>query len=210
MMSQPPPVAVHLKSENPLIGRDQLQQLAVALQIQVDRDLGPRWNVRARIQPLEPGSPEPLSGNVIVVRSVADGPSGSLAASHELCEMLVNPSGDRLAAAPSLESGQGIVRYRVQICEPCRGQGYRIGGVLVADFCLPNFYQVGLAARRYSHAGSLTSPLHPRPPAGAVSWRATDGTWWRAAWNHADPSALQVRPENAASRTPAPLAQICE
>ena len=86
-----------------------------------------------------------------------------MTASHELLEMLGDPFGNRLHDARALPGCRGTsprVRYLVELCDPCEGFSYEVGGVPVSDFLLPSFYRsTDRGTNRYSFLGKLTSPL---------------------------------------------------
>lgn len=104
-----------------------LQQFAAALQQQTDNQLAPAWDVRADISVLTAADNIPdgtwpinvvssLNGGGGVhrddngqvhanVANVADDGLLSSTISHELLEMLVDPSGDRFIQAPDLDPG---------------------------------------------------------------------------------------------------------
>jgi hypothetical protein len=174
-----------------------LQQYVAALQQQVDNHLAPAWNVRADISVLDAGavvSPGTLS--LIIVDSLAgqagvhtnyqgqvsaeavNGDQLSITLSHELLEMLVDPSGTRVMQAADLDpySGGQQVSYLVEVCDPCAVYSYDIDGVPVSDFVLPSFYDPN-ATGQVDFAGFLTGPL--TVPLGCyISWLdPVDNSW---------------------------------
>jgi len=91
---------------------DQLDQVAQALQIQLDRDFTPVWGVHAQVQALDTGETVParawpmtilnqpsaglgvhLDNNGKPFAEIQGGNDWSITASHELLEMLVDPLG---------------------------------------------------------------------------------------------------------------------
>jgi hypothetical protein len=106
--------------------------------------------------------------------------SWSLSASHELIEMLVDPSGNRLVAGPELvvqgdqivENPDKRVEYLVEACDPCEAPdfAYLIEDVVVSDFFTPHFHDpVVSSGTRYSFTGALTKPREVRK-GGYISW----------------------------------------
>jgi hypothetical protein len=77
----------------------------------------------------------PIS-KVFVGSVVADKSSLSVAASHELCEMAVDPW---LTSAYQDPNG---AFWAGEVCDPVEGDryGYRIGGTLVTDFVTPDWF----------------------------------------------------------------------
>src|SRR6185436_6792280 len=109
----------------------------------------------------------------------------SLTASHEACEMLVDPLGNRLRTAPSLKPGQRTARYLVEVCDPCEAPAYAydIDGVTVSDFYTPDYFDARAArGTRYSLTGALKAPRQLLK-GGYVSWQdAATNRWWQATW----------------------------
>lgn len=176
-----------------------LQQIAAALQQQVDNDFAPVWGARADISALAAGEAVPAGiWPVKIVDNVpgaggvhlddlgqpyaeaANGPQLSVAISHELLEMLADPWGNRFTPAADLDpdSGGQQVFYLVEVCDPCQASSYDVGGVSVSDFILPSFYDPN-AAVPVDFRGTLTGPLPKQVPPGCyISWiDPADGNW---------------------------------
>jgi hypothetical protein len=174
-----------------------LQQYAAALQQQVDNHLAPAWNVRADISVLAAGDVIPQDTMALNIVESLNGPAGvhtnfqgqpsaeavnggqlSITLSHELLEMLVDPSGTRVIQAADLDpySGGQQVNYLVEVCDPCDVYSYDIDGVPVSDFVLPSFYDPN-ATGKVDFAGFLARPL--TVPLGCyISWLdPTDNRW---------------------------------
>ena len=110
---------------------------------------------------------------------VQSGPTWSLTASHEVLELLVDPSGNRLVAAPAIaivendiQDTDGKVEYLVEVGDPVEGDAnaYLIDGVLVSDFITPHYYDpAGSAGARYSFSGKVTRPRQVLAD-GYLSW----------------------------------------
>src|SRR5215472_5428878 len=136
-----------------------LQQIATALQHQVDNDFGPVWGVGADISALATGAAVPPGTWPIKIVDDIGGAGGvhldengqpyaeavagtqlSIAISHELLEMLVDPWGNRFTPGADLDpSSDGHqVFYLVEVGDPCEVSSYDIGGVAVSDFVLPS------------------------------------------------------------------------
>ena len=174
-----------------------LERYAAALQQQVDNHLAPVWNVRANISVLDPGAVVPEGTSPLNIVNALAGQAGvhandqgqvsaeavngdqlSITLSHELLEMLVDPSGTRVTRAPDLDpySGGQQVAYLVEVCDPCAVYSYDIDGVSVSDFVLPSFYDP-YATGNVDFAGFLAEPL--TVPLGCyISWLdPTDNRW---------------------------------
>lgn len=174
-----------------------LEKYAAALQQQVDNHLAPAWEVRADISVLDAGAVIPqgtLPLNIVdalagqagvhtnyqgqVSAEAVNGDQLSITLSHELLEMLVDPSGSRVTEAPDLDpySAGQQVNYLVEVCDPCVVYSYDIDGVPVSDFVLPSFYDPD-GTGKVDFAGFLAGPL--TVPLGCyISWLdPVDNRW---------------------------------
>jgi hypothetical protein len=91
-------------------------------------------------------------------------------ASHEICELLVDPFGSTLRAGPHPCDAARRVRFLVEVCDPCQAIYYTVNGVLVSDFYTPRFFDpVPIDGARYSFCGAIRKPLDVLP-GGYISW----------------------------------------
>jgi len=98
----------------------------------------------------------------------------TVAASHELLEMLADTYGNRLigAAHPTLPDVR--VKYLLEVCDPCQSAWYPVNGVRVSDFYTPRYFDpVRVGASRYSFTGALEYPLHVLD-GGYITWLDPD------------------------------------
>lgn len=179
---------------------EELAAIAAALQTQVMRDFEPEWGVAVLVAAVPfdaiPAGYIPLivhdtleaDGSNGFHRTRSDdtpyilvpyGPSWSLAASHELLRMLVNPTGSARRPGPSCLPGQGTVEYLIDVCAPCQdvSAAYAIDGVVVSDFCTRAFF--GGTGQRYSFSAAVPSHLTPAAN-GVVTWLADDALMYQA------------------------------
>jgi hypothetical protein len=214
-------VALVPLEQNSNIPLDHLREVAAALQTQVVRDLGPVWGVAgtvsafAQIEDIHQGyvplaltkADLPLDrhgfhfvmgGLPFAVVQYQDDGTWTLAASHELLEMLCDPFAQRAVLAPSLAdtkddaitaagttgtnsvivgedpgsyARQGLVNYLVEVCDPCEESTYEINGVTVSDFVTPGYYDTrGTSPAPYSFRGRVNSQLGVLD-GGSISWR---------------------------------------
>jgi hypothetical protein len=176
-----------------------LAEVAAALQIQLDRDLLPEWGSKATIEVGTRGTvgqawrvslldPARLPAGVQGVHLkdagrpfalVAMSKRWTVAASHELLEMLVNPYGQRFVRAPSVEPGAGgrLVHYLHEVCGPCQTLSYLIGSVEVSDFVHADFHHLG-ATGPVDQMGRLAGPLDV-PLGGFLCWLDPLDNRWR-------------------------------
>jgi hypothetical protein len=125
----------------------------------------------------------------------------SLTASHEMCEMLVDPSGDRQATSDSPMDGQGRASFLVEVCDPSEAAdfAYSSNGILVSDFYTPNYFDpVTASGVRYSYTGAI---VHPREVlrGGYLSWKdSVSGHWWQEVWfDGGQPTFRDIGPADA-------------
>lgn len=202
---------------------ERLRAVANALQTQVVGDFGPVWGVATVISAFERLEDLP-AGYLPLVVTTSDLPlhrrgfhftmgglpfavvrydedqDWTVAASHELLEMLCDPFAQRIAVGRSLadtkahqlKSGgtaqgsrpdviegdggayteQGLVNYIVEVCDPCESSTYKIHGVTVSDFVTPAYYDTrGASTGPYSFLGAVKSQLGVLQ-GGSISWRA--------------------------------------
>ena len=176
-----------------------LEQYMAALQQQVDDDLLPTWGVRADISVLGAGDQIPRGTWPIKIVDSLDNAGGvhlddqgqpyaeavngeqlSIAISHELLEMLVDPWGNRFSEAADLDpnSDGHQVFYLVEVCDPCEAANYVIDGVPVSDFVLPSFY-VPNATDSVDFLNALAGPLPRTVPQGCyISWMDPQDMKW--------------------------------
>src|SRR5262249_4489381 len=139
-----------------------LAEVASALQTQVDRDVGPIWGVAASVVTLPAAALGPLPVWPIWLVSYPPGADGghrnaqgiayglvwahadnwTVAASHEMVEMLIDPLGGRFLGGPSLDPTARArpVRYLLEVADPVQTFSYSIRSVEVSDFVTPAFY----------------------------------------------------------------------
>lgn len=189
---------IALLSTLPAIGASELARVGAALQKQVTRDLAPLWGVAATVDvfptfedvpvgywPLivvddapEPGLHKDFNHQPIAY--VIGGRTWSLAASHEVIEMLIDPTGDRSVAGDAPIPGGGRVDFLVEACDPCQDAAfaYTVNGELVSDFCTQAYFDpVAAPSVRYSYCGTITKP-HQVLKGGYLTWREPVSQHW--------------------------------
>lgn len=181
-----------LVSETRKVSFSALSRVGAALQKQATRDLAPIWQVKATVDSFASldevpvgywpiiiteedlgdaaGIHEDKEGQPFALVGFANG--WALTASHEVCEMLVDPFGNRLMAGPSPKKGQGRVEFLVEVCDPSEDTpfAYRVNGIVVSDFYTPNYFDpVAAAGVRYSFTGAIKFPRQVLKN-GYLSW----------------------------------------
>jgi hypothetical protein len=178
----------------------ELAAVAAALSVQVTRDLNQFWPVTAAVQVLPANAGVPpgvypvfLVGNLPAgeggihldpnnqpYANVQVGDGWTIAASHEICEMLVDPSTNRPQAATAINIVNGVVQdtdgtfeYLVEVCDPCESPdfGYVINGIAVSDFYTQHYFDaVAKSGVPYSFTGALKAPRQVLK-GGYLTWR---------------------------------------
>lgn len=100
-------------------------------------------------------------------------------ASHELCEMLIDPYGNKMQSSKAIrivgngvEDIKGRFNYLVEACDPCQAQGcsYEIDGIKMSDCVTPQFYDDAFKKdTRYSITGAVKAPRQILP-GGYISY----------------------------------------
>jgi hypothetical protein len=196
------PIHVALVDDSHTILPADLQEVAGALNEQVLADFTPAWHVRATVGVYdhppagtwairlrtnigEPGALGYHSDSNRQPYSLVDVDDGNwtVTTSHELLEMIADPWGLRMHTAKrplGVDVGSYRVRYLLEVCDPCEAFTYEVGGVLVSDFLLPDWYRTSpRATDRYSFTGALKAPREVAD-GGYVSWQdPTDKRWFQ-------------------------------
>jgi len=195
---------IALVSKTTKIKGSELQQVAAALQKQATRDLGPIWGIEATVNAFTKLKDVPGGYWPIIIKEKIDDPSAAgyhsdkyrqpfalvkfedgwpLTCSHEMCEMLVDPFGNRMVTSGSIKEGQGRVNYLVEVCDPSEDDGfsYSVNGIMLSDFYTPHYFDpVTSPSIRYSFTGAITKPKQVLK-GGYLSWLdPATGKWWQA------------------------------
>lgn len=176
---------VALITESSKVPSSDLMKVSSALQKQATRDLSPIWEVAGSVDPFDKleDVPDGVWPMIIMDDIGFDGAAGihldrdgqpfalitadteldrwSLTASHEMCEMLVDPFGKKQVTGDSPKPGQDRVSFLVEVCDPSEAAdfAYTVDGILVSDFYTPHFFDpVKAEGVRYSFTGHITAP----------------------------------------------------
>lgn len=193
-----------------------LSKTASALQKQIIRDIGPIWNINATIDSFPDLNSVPTGYwiiNIVEPETITDprfegfhlsdtnnqpyalvknDSSWQLTCSHEMCEMLVDPSGNKMVAGDSIQEDQGRVNYLVEVCDPSESAdfAYTINGIMMSDFYTPAYFDpIKNPSVRYSFTGAITEPKQVLK-GGYLSWNDPVGNRWYRADYYSD--SLQI------------------
>lgn len=181
---------VAVLNESKTVSDDEVRAAVVALQKQVHDDFAPAWGVDAELT-FVPRDSKPQAGSwwlaladksdyegmisyhsitaeglpYVKVSAASAGQKGwpwSMAASHELLEMLANPRLN-LTVLVSEDNAQTGRIYTREICDPVVSPNcaYKIGGIVVSDFVYPAWFESFRApgSTQFDHASHVSAPL---------------------------------------------------
>lgn len=161
-------------------------QYAAAQQVQIDRDVSPRWGGSAVIDTQPGGWPVYLIDNadvpgalgyhdndangvpfahVFVAFSIDNGVAWQSVASHEVLEMLGDPRPSVQLVEDPGPDGCGWIQ---ELGDPIETFSYQVNGVPMSDFVLPAWFTVG-AAGPYDFMNVLKAPFTTAPGGYAQS-----------------------------------------
>lgn len=97
--------------------------------------------------------------------SLDDGATVSAVASHEMLEMLVDPDVQNVKTATRHDTNQ---LYIIEVADPVQGNDYDLNhpgleGVLVADYCLPCWWDLEAFHGHWSHRHAVGGPWQIAP-----------------------------------------------
>lgn len=161
-----------------------VQKMMPAFETQWNRDLGAVWGIESAEFLWVPKGQQPPAGSwwlvfldnsdqagalayhdltsdghplskVFVKTLLADGASVSVGATHEICEMAVDPWINGAA-----QDAKGIF-WAYEICDPVEddGYGYKIGDVLVSDFVTPSWFGYAHSSGPFDFQGKVKKPF---------------------------------------------------
>lgn len=193
-----------------------VSRVAAALQRQATRDFGPVWEVAATVDAFPSLADVPVGYWPMIVRTdikvkgaagihldehnqpfalITYSDSWSLTASHEMCEMIVDPTASRMVPGPSPQPGQGRVSFIVEVCDPPEAAefGYTVNDVLVSDFYTPHFFDpVAAEGVRYSFTGAIKKPREVLR-GGYLSWLdPVSNHLWQERWFDSEPEIVDL------------------
>jgi len=195
----------------------QLSAVAAALQQQVTTDFGPLWNVQATVSPFATVGDMPIGYWPVVIQNQIDPndpnregyhtdnnnqpvafvsflANWTLAASHEILEILADPYGSSFAAGPSSDpaNANNRVQYLLEVCDPVQDArfAYTVNDILVSDFITPHYHDPdGSEGVRYDFRGQVGKPRQVLN-GGLLSWQDPALDEWFQLKNFGSPQIL--------------------
>lgn len=181
---------VCVRNESTELPDEEVARLVPAIQKQVSEHFEPAWGVGASIRFYEGRLPS--HAYVITVKDedesddtflgyhfrdngypeafifakadMADDGTISETLSHEVLEMLIDPSVNLYAYRPG-DTRRPDRGYFYEVCDAVQCQHYRIDGIKVCDFVYPEWFEHSWAkgSRRFDHLGKLERPFQILP-----------------------------------------------
>lgn len=167
----------------------QIEAALPAIQKALERDYAPAWGVDARLQFIGRRSVPRGAWRIVLVnypncvgcggfhewkgfaRAEVGADGWQLTLTHELWEMLVDPKIENDGSWGYMIAS-GDCAYLVETADPVEEDSYKVDGVTISDFALPNWYTG--EAGKYDFLGLVTAPHVLRP--GGYAW-AICGNW---------------------------------
>lgn len=190
-----PSIACFNQSTIPL--GSSFEALLTALQVYVERQVAPAWGKRAKLVRTSghvPGhwalaflddsdradalaihdlTPDGLPLAKVFVRTALEaGQPVSVAASHELVEMLVDPGLNLLSSGPTPGAA-----YAVEVADPVQALNFHVRGLPMSDFVYPAYYEAFRPARSvpFDQMRRVTTPFEIMP--GGYQAVISNGEW---------------------------------
>lgn len=191
---------IHVVNQSSIVTADALAAMVAAIQTQIDRDFLPAWDATLGIDAVNlvvAATPATGAGLVLIrdrsdepdalgyhqdatgmptaeVFAVTDRDAGcslSVTLSHEVLEMIGDPTAARIVAI-------GGNRYPLEVCDAVEDDslGYEIAGVRVSDFVLPAYFGFG-AGTSYDFMTALSGPCPRLTRGGYLAEELPDGQW---------------------------------
>ena len=199
---------------------DEIQKAVNALQTQLHRDFAPAWGIDAELTLVSKGSePEPKSWwlviqdepdyaeavgyhtvtaeglplvSISVLNAKRVGFEWTLAASHEILEMLANPSLN-LTVFSSKDGKKGRLYVR-EICDPVAKLDYKIDGVVVSNFVYPAWFESFRKrdSATFDYCGQVSAPFERAPSGYSTVVDVLSSSGWHSILEHEKKSRKKV------------------
>jgi hypothetical protein len=196
-------IGIAVINESKHLDHTAIAKAAAAVQMQVTADLFPVWGVSATVADFPSLTAMPVGFWPVVIRDVLatsdtgvhltdtgdkpfalvafTGKNWTIALSHEILEMLVDPIGTGFQFGPSPKDDQGTVSFVKEICDPCQADDFayhRNDDQRVSDFVTPTFY-TGFGTGSYSFRGKIKEPRTVLA-GGYITWQdPLTHEWWQ-------------------------------
>jgi hypothetical protein len=200
-------IPIAIVNASTVVNDAEVQGVTKAIQIQLDQHFAPIWGVSAQLFAVKLGAVIPSTAWWLVILDNSDiagafgyhdltnaglplgkvfaetdevyGKQWSLAASHEIIEMLADPF---LTRSVIIRAGMGYILVPIEVCDVCQHEryGYVINDTLVSNFVYPAWFcqSQRTGNPRLDHERAISFPLQILPDCFALVWDVTFGTGW--------------------------------
>jgi hypothetical protein len=207
----------------------QIEQAVAALQIQVSRDFAPAWGVDAQLTFFPKGQTPPLGQSQLIVMDTSDdaqalghhdltadgfpigksfaksdldgGYSWTVTLSHELLEMIADPSINLIAEIDNADGTSLFIAYEIADPVESDAAGYDIDGIRVSNFVLPSYFEsFHKPGTKYDFCGLLRGPAPAMLPDGYLSILDPQKGWQQRNAEHVAGRSVAVQRPRVGSR----------
>ena len=222
---------VAVLNHSTIVTDDEVKTAVAALQTQVHRDFAPAWGVDAELSFVAKGS-DPAAGSWwLVIEDDSEYPGvlayhtltseglpqvkisvrnakqanreWTMAASHDLLEMLANPMLNLTVFVT--ENGTTGKLYVREICDPVSSPQYtyKIDGVVVSNFVFPSWFESFRkpGSSQFDYGNHLASPFELAEGAYMTVFDVKDGSGWRAVFSQEKTGATKPKTPARKKRT---------
>ena len=220
---------VAVLNHSTLVSDDEVKTAVAALQTQIHRDFAPAWGIDAELVFVAKDS-EPAPGSWwLVVEDNSEYPGAvayhtltseglpqvkiavgnakqagwewTMAASHDLMEMLANPMLN-LTVFVAADNGTSGKLYVREICDPVSSPEYtyKIDGVVVSNFVFPSWFESFRkpGSSQFDYGNHLSAPFELGKGAYMTVFDVKDGSGWRPVFSQQQSQATE--PKTAAKK----------
>ncbi|HZU89655.1 MAG TPA: hypothetical protein VE993_10410 [Stellaceae bacterium] len=202
-------ITIAIINEATVVADADMPAVVAALQKQVEEHFWPAWGLDAELDLVAKGTAAPPGAWQLVIlddsdqadalgyhetteaglplakvfarTTIEDGGSWTVAASHELLEMLADPEINLSVFVQDDETTGKLYAY--EVCDPVEEATYLIDGIQVSDFVLPSYFERGTVgatpAAPFDFLKRLVRPLPALLPGGYLSvFQVEEGGGW--------------------------------
>lgn len=220
-------ISIAVMNQSTVVKDDGIIAMMPALMKQWNRDMSPVWHIddctmtfiKGKGQPAADDwwlvflddsnqagalayhdlTPQGLPLSKVFCRTIIEhGESVSVAASHELMEMAVDPTLNLSAQAPNGRF------YAYEVCDPCEADdyAYEIDGVMVSDFVTPTWFQPRTSpdGAKFSFKGNVLREFDILPGGYAQWYNPLMHSWHQVLGHEASPTAINPQPGSRRER----------
>jgi hypothetical protein len=222
-MPQTVPIQILVVNASTVLDDSEVRTVVDALQKQVTNDFRPSWGIDAKVNFVPKGStpqegawwlailddsdqagalgyhdltPDGLPlGKVFAATDLKYGNTWSVTASHELLEMLADPSINLSVMVPNSQNSGTLYAY--EVCDACESDrfGYEIGSVLVSDFVLPSWFEDfrTKGSTQFDQTNQIQSPLQLLAGGYMGVFEIDSGSGWHQITADKRPTSMLLR-----------------